>query len=513
MITSSCYSNQHVHRMPALPRSLPRICVALGLPTASQLARAAESEYKNGSAFLEFRLDYLPDPAAGIEVIRKIRKSYPDAYVLATCRHKQASGHYGGEIAQQLAILESAALAGAAFVDLEIESAEQAKTALPGLRAVTPLCISYHNFQSTPAFPVIVRRLRRVPADAYKIAITARKYSDNLRLIEFARAKRSEPLIALAMSETGLVTRVLMPSMGCAYTYAAPNGEEGTAPGQIPAAVMRTLYRCEKLTKQSRVYGVIANPVAHSKSPLIHNRAFQSRRVDAVYLPFLVAPGQLADWMKFATALPVSGFSVTIPHKQHILRYLDVVDSQARRIGAVNTVWRKGGKWRGTNTDTEGVLKPLGRQLRLAHASVLIAGYGGAARAAAIALSDASANVTITGRDIKAAQTLARAVKGEAVSLQEASASHYDALVHATPLGMHPAVDGCLFDGVIPADVVLDMVYNPRETVLLRRAKEQGRTVIPGIEMLLEQAAHQFEIWTGETAPRLVMRNALEGQG
>jgi 3-dehydroquinate dehydratase / shikimate dehydrogenase len=497
--------------MPALPRTLPRICVALGFSTAAQLARAAEGEYKDGSAFLEFRLDYLPDPGVGIEVLRKFRKNYPEAYVLATCRHKQARGHYGGDIEQQVELLAGAAKAGAAFVDLEIESAEMAKAALPGLRELAPLCLSYHNFQSTPALPAILRRLQRLPADAYKIATTARKYSDNLRLFEFTRAAHEAPLIALAMSETGLATRVLGPTRGSVYTYASPSLEEGTAPGQIPANLMRALYRCEKLTKQSRVYGVIASPVAHSKSPLIHNRAFQSRRLDAVYLPFLVGPTQLLDWMQFASKTPVAGFSVTIPHKQRILRYLDVVDPQARRIGAVNTVWRKGGKWRGTNTDTEGVLKPLSRHLRLPHASILIAGSGGAARAAAIALSDASAKVTITGRNMKAVQTLARAVKGAAVSIKEAARAHYDALVHATPLGMHPNVDECFFDEAIPADLVLDMVYNPRETVLLRRAKQQGRLVIPGIEMLLEQAAHQFEIWTGETAPRAVMRNALEG--
>jgi shikimate dehydrogenase len=273
---------------------------------------------------------------------------------------------------------------------------------------------------------------------------------------------------------------------------------------------MRTLYRCEKLTRQSRVYGVIASPVAHSKSPLIHNRAFQARRLDAVYLPFLVPPSHLGDWMKFATELPVAGFSVTIPHKERIVRYLDCVEPQAKRIGAVNTVWRKAGKWRGTNTDTEGVLKPLSRHLRLAHASVLIAGYGGAARAAAIALSDASANVTITGRNLKSAQALARVVKGQAVPLKEAFRGHYDALVHATPIGMFPRVDECLFTDSIPADVVLDMVYNPIETVLLKRARQQGRTIIPGQEMLLEQAAHQFEIWTGESAPRTVMHSALD---
>jgi len=496
--------------MPSLPKSLPHICVALGFPSAAQLARAAEREYKDGNTFLEFRLDYLPDPAAGIEVIRKLRKSLPDTQILATCRHKRASGHYKGDIEQQFAILQSAAAAGAALLDLEIESAELAKPSVAALGEGAPLCLSYHNFENTPTLEPVLRRLERFPASVYKIATTARKPSDNLRLLQFARERRRTPLVAFAMSEIGLPTRVLSPSLGGLYTFAAPFESDGTAPGQVSAKLMRSLYRCEKLTRHTRLYGVVASPVAHSKSPLIHNRAFQARRVDAVYLPFLVSPAHLADWMKFAIAQPVSGFSVTIPHKQRIARYLDFVDPQARRIGAVNTVWRKAGKWRGANTDTEGVLQPLSRHLRLAHSSILIAGYGGAARAAAIALSDASAEITITGRNMKTAQTLARAVNGQAVTLKEAGQNQYDALVHATPLGMSPRTGECLFADRLPATIVFDMVYNPHETLLLKRAKQQGCVVIPGIEMLLEQAAHQFEIWTGETAPRSVMRTALD---
>ncbi len=499
--------------MHALPRSLPRICVALGFNNASQLSRAAEREYKDGSTFLEFRLDHLPDPETGIDAIKKFRSRYPDSQILATCRHKQASGSFKGSVEQQLAILTDAAESGATFLDLEIESAEQAKSGLRNLREAGPVCVSYHNFENTPALDPLLRRLRRAPADAYKLATTARKPSDNLRVINFVREHSGESLIALAMSEIGLPSRVLAVSLGSLYAYAAPYDEAGTAPGQIPAKTMRHLYRCEKLSKQSRVYGVVASPVAHSKSPLIHNRAFQARRVDAVYLPFLVPATQLGDWMKFASELPVTGFSVTIPHKQRIMRYLDIVSPQAKRIGAVNTVWRKAGKWRGTNTDAEGVVKPLSRHLRLAHSSILIAGYGGAARAAAIGLCDASANITITGRNMKSAQALAAAVKGEVVSLKQASQGRYDALVHATPIGMTPKPDECLFADRIPAGVVFDMVYNPHETLLLKRAREQGLTVVPGIEMLLEQAAHQFEIWTGETAPRPVMRTAIEAHG
>ncbi|MBV9765688.1 MAG: shikimate dehydrogenase [Acidobacteriaceae bacterium] len=496
--------------MPSLPRSLPRICVALGLPTPSQLSRAAEREYKDGSTFLEFRLDHLSDPFAGIELIRDFRKNYSDAHILTTCRHKEHHGRYSGTTEQQLEILEMAAKAGAAATDLEIESAECAKSALPDLRKSAPLFVSYHNFQNTPALDPVLRRLQRIPADGYKVATMARKPTDNLRLIQFAREHRGLGLIAVAMSEIGTPTRVLGPSLGCLYTYAAPSGTDGTAPGQISAKLMRSLYRCEKLTKQSRVYGVIADPVAHSKSPLIQNRAFQTRRIDAVYLPFLVASPHLKDWMAAATALPVSGFSVTIPHKQRILRYLDNIEPLAKRIGAVNTVWRKAGKWRGANTDTEGVLKPLSRHLRLPHASVLIAGYGGAARAAAIALADAGAKITITGRDMKSASELANVVKGEAIPIKETQKRQYDALVHATPLGMPPQASECLFPEAVPGNVVFDMVYNPHETVLLKRAKEQGCTVIHGSEMLLEQAARQFEIWTGESAPRSVMQNALD---
>ena len=497
--------------MPSLPRSLPRICVALGLPTASQLYKAAEHEYKNGSTFLEFRLDYLRDPLTGIETIADFRRRYSDVHILGTCRHQANHGHFSGSLDNQIRLLSAAGKAGAVAVDLEIESAEKVKKAVFSLREEVALVISYHNFTVTPPLAAISRRVMRIPADAYKIIVTARKPGDNLRVLQFARngLDDSAPLIAFAMSETGVATRVLAPSYGCLYTYAAPSEGEGTADGQISGALMRNLYRCEKLKRQTRVYGVIADPVAHSKSPLIHNRGFQSRRLDAVYLPFRVATPHLADWMKFARELPVQGFSVTIPHKQRIIRHLDVVEPLAKRIGAVNTVWRKGGKWRGTNTDIDGVLKPLARRRRIPGASVLIAGYGGAARAAAITLADAGARITITGRNLQSATALARAIRAETMSIKDAAAGHFDVLIHATPVGMSPNVNESLFPHRVPADVVFDMVYNPHETALLKQAEAQGCQVIYGSEMLLEQAGRQFEIWTGETAPLSVMRGAL----
>lgn len=496
--------------MALLPRSLPRICVALGFSTAEELGQSAACEFKDGNTFLEFRLDCLTNPASGIKVIENFTVRYPEARVLATCRHHDNHGGFKGAVAEQIAVLKRAAEAGAFAVDLEIESAEHFKSESAVLRKDCSLIISFHDFSGTPALQTVYRRLQRIPADAYKLVTTIRKPGDTARILRWLRQEaHQQPLVALGMGEGGAPTRILSPSLGCVYTYAAPAEAAGTAPGQISSKLMRGLYRCEKLTPETKIYGVIADPVSHSKSPLIHNKGFHSRRLDAVYLPFLVASSQLGDWMKLAAELPVAGFSVTIPHKQRILRYLDAVDPLAKRIGAVNTVWRKAGKWRGTNTDINGILKPLGRHLRLPHASVLIAGYGGAARAAAFSLCDAGAKVTITGRDVKRAQALARAVRADAVTLDNAALNEYDVLIHATPVGMSPDVEGCLFTGKLPAAIVFDMVYNPHETALLKAAKQQGCTVIHGIEMLVEQAARQFEIWTGESAPVSVMQNAL----
>ena len=181
------------------------------------------------------------------------------------------------------------------------------------------------------------------------------------------------------------------------------------------ARQLRHLYRVEKLGRNTRIYGVIADPVRHSISPAVHNRAFQSRRMDAVYLPFLVPPPQLRDFFSLAEKLPMAGFSVTIPHKQKIIRYLDAVDPLARRIGAVNTVWRKAGKWRGTNTDAAGVTGPLARHMRLRKASVLIVGNGGAARGAAFALADAGAKISVVGRNPDRVRALAKACDAEAL--------------------------------------------------------------------------------------------------
>jgi len=492
----------------AQTRSLPRICIALGLPDVATLLDHARREAEAGEAFLEFRLDFLPDPCKGAAAIARFLEQFPDCTILATCRRHQNHGKFNGSIEEQLAILDTAVRSGAQAIDVEIETAEGAHERLSPFRGRAQVVLSYHNYEATPPMDTIVARMLKVPADAYKIVTTARKPSDNIRVLSAAKGLPKQRMIVLAMGELGFPTRVLSPVFGGTFTYAAPMQTDGTAAGQVSARYLRHLYRVEKLGKSAHIYGVIADPVRHSISPAVHNRAFQSRRVDAVYLPFLVTPAFLRDFFSLAEKLPLTGFSVTIPHKQKIIRYLDVVDPLARRIGAVNTVWRKAGKWRGTNTDAAGVTGPLAKLLKLNKSSILIAGNGGAARGAAFALSDAGAKISIVGRNADRVRALAKVCGAEPLTREQLATMHFDAMVHATPLGMYPHVNESFLTGDIPADIVFDMVYNPLETQLLKLARAQNKTVIEGLDMFIEQAARQFEIWTGETAPRPVMLKA-----
>jgi 3-dehydroquinate dehydratase / shikimate dehydrogenase len=492
----------------AQKRSLPRICIALGLPDVPTLLEHARREAEAGETFLEFRLDFLNQPSKGALAIRGFLEQFPEVIVLATCRRHQNRGRFNGSIEEQLAVLDLAIQNGAHAIDIEIESAEAARDKLHQFNGRAHVIVSYHNFEATPPLDPIVNRVTRIPADSYKVVTTARKPSDNARVLAAAKTATRQRMIVLAMGELGFPTRVLSPVFGGVYTYAAPMLTQGTAAGQVSARALRHIYRVDKLDRASKIYGVIADPVRHSISPAVHNRAFQSRRIDAVYLPFLVSPAQLRDFFSLADRLPLAGFSVTIPHKQKIIRYLDVVDPLAKRIGAVNTVWRKAGKWRGTNTDAEGVTGPLSKALRLPKSTVLIVGNGGAARGAAFALSDAGAKIALVGRNADRVRALSKICNAEALGREQLAGRHFDAVVHATPLGMFPNFNECFFNGDIPGDVVLDMVYNPLETLLVKHAREQGRTVIPGIEMFVEQAVRQFEIWTGESAPRSAMQKA-----
>ena len=472
------------------------------LRQAARLSRRAR--------LLELRLDSLGSVAAIVRVLERLAQQPLRVPWIATCRPRSQGGGFEGSASTQLAVLALAARAGATWVDVDGETLEQFP---PRLRAalLPPVgrIVSHHDFKRTPrSLGALYRRLARLGADWVKIAVTARTQADNARLLAMTRRHRRR-IISVAMGTVGLPGRVLALGAGSALTYAAPEDGRGTAPGQPTLSELRQTYRAERLNSRTRVYGLLGNPVAHSLSPAMHNAAFARARLNAVYLPFEARrPRELLDCI---VPLRVSGLSVTHPHKQAILRHLDAIDPLAETIGAVNTVVvRGGGKLYGYNTDYVGVLRTLQRYAALEGARVLLVGSGGAARACAFALATAGAFISVTSRRPAAARLLTRAVGGEVVPRGALRRRRFDAIINCTPIGQAPEVEPSpLRAEELNARVVFDLVYNPVETKLLRLARRRGCRAVPGWQMLVEQGAAQFEIWTGLRAPLAVMRRAV----
>lgn len=489
-----------------------RICGVIAAATARDMKAQVRLGLRRTDT-LELRLDYLRSASERAALLGWVGRRRPRAVLIATCRRREGGGLFRGSREEQLEVLARAARSGCEWCDVEIETAREfAHGELR--RALSParVMISYHDFQRTPAnLPGIVRRLERAGGQAVKVAAQCRSVSDSVRVCELARGRRD--VVAIPMGELGLAGRVLSLRAGSALAYGAV--EQATAPGQLSLDSMIDLYRVDKLTRRTRMYGVIGDPIGHSLSPLSHNTAFHARKFDAVLVPFLVR--DVREFLSASRAFGISGFAVTIPHKESILRYLDDCDPLAASIGAVNTVVvRSGKRLYGYNTDYVGVLRSLEQRMHLAGSRVLLFGAGGAARAAAFALVQAGSIVCLCARHPERARALARAAGAQVVERAALRREFFDAIVNCTPVGMHqPARRGDsggsspLRSEELNCRIVMDMVYRPRETELLRLARRKGIEVISGIEMFLAQGFAQYEIWTGERAPEGPMRRAI----
>ncbi len=460
------------------------------------------------NSFLEFRLDVLTQPASGLPKLREFLAARPGVVALATCRKTQSGGNFRGSVEAECAILAKAAHAGCQWVDLSLESAERAGlAALRQLRTRANLMISYHDSGATRHLAAIERRMRELPADLYKGVWMAKRLEDNVKVLRWGQ-QLPAPRVAFCMGEAGQASRILAPQAGSPFTFAAATAEEPTAEGQLDAATLQRIFRIEEINRATRVYGVVGHPIAHSLSPLMLNTAFRRTSVNAVYVPLLARHAEEA--MGLAAQLPLGGFSVTLPHKTALLGALDGVDPLARQVGAINTVVRSAGKLYGYNTDVAGIIAPLAQVTPLVKKRVLVLGAGGAARAAAFGLAARGAEVYICNRTPARARQLARATGAKTIARRELSKTDFDILIQATPVGQYPKPkQSPLAAEEIRAGIVFDLVYNPLETELARRARARGARVIAGLEMFVAQGAAQFEIWTGKPAPRQEMYHAV----
>jgi 3-dehydroquinate dehydratase/shikimate dehydrogenase len=486
-----------------------KLCVAITGSSPQEMIDKATEVLKE-TTFLEFRLDYLAKPANALPPLKQFLAENGAATAIATCRLKENGGRFDGPKTSALEILLKAAASGFQLVDIELESVEKLpKATMSQLReAGAAVIISHHDFHATKDLDAIYQRIKPFAPDFTKLVPTARTLSDNLTLMRFLERVDDESnstVVGICMGDPGIISRVLGLRSGSAFTFAAANEGEETAPGQIAARTLLETYRVDQVDAATKVYGVAGNPIRGSLSPLMMNTAFRRETVNAVYLGLQTSKAD--DLFKLAREVPIQGLSITMPLKQDVMPLLERTDPLSAKIGAVNTILRaQDGKFYGFNTDVAGIVQPLERRLSLKNAKVLVLGAGGAARAAVFGCRDKGAEVSILNRTPETAQKLARQSGSKTIKREAVAKTHFDVIINATSVGMagttsKNAPTSPLAAAEINARYVFDLVYNPVETPLLRLARQKGIPVITGVEMFIQQGARQFEIWTGKPAP------------
>ena len=464
-----------------------KICETVMARTMAELRAARDA---SGADLVELRLDGVVDmDVAGALADR--RKP-----VIVTCRSAAEGGRFDGAEETRLAILAQAIRLNAEYIDVEWRAD---RSQLPWGK-VTNIVLSHHVFDGVPAdLRDRVRAMRGEIADVVKIAVPATCLRDCVALRDAVKGHGRH--VAIAMGEPGWITRTHPALFGSQWSYAGI-----AAPGQMSAATLRDCYRVHRTSAQSALYAIAGAPLGHSASPAMHNAAFQHLKIDAVFVPFESADA--ADFHDAAIALGVQGASVTAPLKQSVLPFVRLQDREAEDIGTINTLRRAEGGWEARNFDADGFLAPIeARGWELWGKRAVVLGAGGAARTAAWVLSRQGAEVAIAARDRGRSSALAEAV-GVATA-DWPPRGDWDLLVNATPVGTWPAHEHMPISlDAVKAERVYDLVYNPADTRLLREARAAGFEAMGGLDMLLAQAARQFEWWTGQPAPVDVMRDA-----
>jgi len=537
---------------------------AKDLDTARRQVKAALGA---GAEMLELRTDYLENLNADLvkNLIAYVKnagdKQLP---IIVTCRDKQQGG--ATKYPQQLRVdvLTGALRAGSEFIDFEYdnylstENQEKIRLALsqsPKAR----LILSAHNFQTRFAnISKLYRNILAVCPEAIpKLVYTANHINDCFEAFDLLHQSSGERIV-FCMGEAGLISRIIAKKLNSFVTFASIDDQSATAPGQLTIEQFKKLYRYDYIKSDTELFGVIAEPVAHSLSPAIHNACFAEKRMNKIYLPLLVEGGQqefdsflhnalFRKWLNFG------GFSVTIPHKQNALNYVKqkqgFVEPLAEKIGAANTIVcrvgfsppskiKNGGasptlqantvvinESRATNderricaynTDYSAALDAITSTLGISRAdlnglSVAVIGAGGVARAIVAGLSDAGTKIRIYNRTVTRGEKLAVEFNCDFAPLDDLKNIDAKLLINCTSIGMHPNVDATpIPQEYLKKDMaVFDTVYNPAKTLLLKEAKKKRAKTIDGISMFVNQGLAQFKLFTNTNGNAELMRKTI----
>ncbi|KAA8536927.1 hypothetical protein F0562_029405 [Nyssa sinensis] len=524
---SSPFSTLHVGRGSRGFRGSPTLlCTPLMGTTVDQMLIEMRKAKEIGADIVEIRLDCLRQfsPHNDLEILIK-RSPLP---TLVTYRPIWEGGQYEGDENKRQDALRLAMELGADYIDVELQVAHEFNNSIYGKKPEKfKVIVSSHNFHNTPSVEAIgnlVARIQATGADIVKIATTALDITDVARVFQVT-VHCQIPTIGIVMGERGLISRLLSPKFGGYLTYGALEAGAISAPGQPIAKDLLDLYNFRLINPVTKVYGIIGKPVGHSKSPLLFNEAFKKVGLNSVYVHLLV--DDVAKFFNTYSSVDFAGFSCTIPHKEVALVCMDEIDPIAKKIGAINNIVRRpDGTLTAYNTDYIGAISGIEDGLRgsngshpatgspLAGKLFVVLGAGGAGKSLAYGAKQKGARVVVANRTFERAKELADKVGGQAMTLAEVDNFHPEEgmiLANTTSVGMKPNIDATPIskEALKHYTLVFDAIYTPKDTRLLREARECGCTIVYGTEMLIRQGFEQYKNFTGLPAPEELFRELM----
>ncbi|KAJ9131543.1 hypothetical protein P3X46_035198 [Hevea brasiliensis] len=507
-------------------RNSTLICAPVMAESVDQMLVQMKKAKELGADLVEIRVDFLKNfsPRQNLEVLVK-QSPLP---TLITYRPKWEGGEYDGDESKRQEALRLAMELGSDFIDVELKVAQGFFSSIQGKKPEkVKIIVSSHNYESTPSIEEIgelVAKIQATGADIVKIATTALDITDNARMFQVL-VHLQVPIIGLVMGERGFISRILAAKYGGFLTFGSIEAGVVSAPGQPTIKDLLDLYNIRQIGADTKIHGVIGNPIGHSKSPHLYNAAFKSVGFNGIYLPLLV--DSVANYISTYSSPDFVGYSYTIPHKEAGLKCCDEVDPIAQAIGAISCMIRRptDGKLMGYNVDYLGAIGAIEEALQGSNGTpasgsplvgklFVVMGAGGAGKALAYGGYEKGARVVVANRTYEKAKELASKVGGQAMTLGELKDFHPEEgmiLANTTSVGMKPRID----DTPLPKEalkhysLVFDAIYTPKLTRLLREAQESGATIVYGTEMFINQAFVQFERFTGLPAPKQLIRDVL----
>jgi len=465
----------------------------IAIPIVASTTNEALKDIKKAkqSDLIELRLDFIKDiNEKNLEKLIKKTENKNKKTIVTDRKNR-------------LNLIKKAIELKAALIDLDISIGEKTIKKIIENRFKTKVIVSSHNFKKTNKKEIEKKynQIKKLNPDIIKIVTTANSIDDNIIILDLiTKAKKdNKKVIALCMGEKGEISRILSPLLGSYLTFASLKKGKESAPGQIDIKTLKNVYRINKLRKP-KIFGLVGNPVSHSKGIIIHNKSFQKAKLNSIYINFLV--DDIVSFIKNFKEM-ISGLSITIPFKREIIKQLDKVDPTAKKIGAVNTVIKRNGKLIGSNTDILGAIKAIESKTKIKNKKVLMIGAGGVARAIGYGIIKKKGKLTILNRTTSKAKRLAKELKCSSGSIKQLkNQKNIDIIINATSIGMilkkkqTPIKKQILKKITNKKAIVFDSIYTPRITKLLKEAKKLNLSIVGGYDMFINQAKEQFKLFT-----------------